>query len=238
MTDERAAAPERPSRTDRADAAARRRALLLRIAGGLGVLILLVVAGLLFLNKGSSILPGSNDRGPTSFSFDLKQVRASPITDQKPAALQAEADEAAEAVKATMDRFYFEAYVDRAAWGGGDYDEAFALVQDPAAASAETDAGVLTLGTTAPQDYEAVGSPKGTLSVVVLTNEEDVAVTAIARVVFRVRTELKGGGATRIVSTGAFFLRPGDEGWSIFAYRVDRNEEPGQPSKSPTAEAS
>lgn len=207
----------------------------MRVAGGVGVLALVVVAGLLLLNKGGSGPPTDGTEGPTSFSFALKGAKASPITDRKPVDLQAEADEAADAVKATMDRFYFEAYVDRDAWGT--YDGAFELVQDPAAGSVEADADVLTLGATAPQDYRSIEAPKGTLNVVVLTNDENVAVTAIARVVFHVETQLTAGGATRITSKGAFFLRPGDEGWSIFAYRVDRDEEEAEPSASPTAEA-
>jgi hypothetical protein len=236
LTDQPPAAPERPSRTDRAGDAERRRTLWLRIAGGVAVLALLVVAGIFLLGDGDSDGPGvDGDLGPTGFSFELKRAKAAPTSDLKPADLQDEADEAAEAIKATMDHFYFEAYVNRDAWGT--YEDAFALLQDPAAASAGTDTDVLTLGTTAPENYEAVQTPAGTLNVVVLTNEKDVAVTAIARVVFRMNAQLAAGGTTRITSTGSYFLRPADEGWAIFAYRVDRNEQEAAPEPSPTAEA-
>lgn len=196
------------------------------------MLALLIVAGLFLLGDGASQGPGPGDEGPTAFSFDLKRVKAAPVTDRTPSDLQGEADTAADAVKATMDLFYFDAYVDRDAWGA--YDEAFALLQDPAASTAESDADVLTLGTTAAQDYEALVGQSGTLSVVVLTNEEDVAVSAIARVVFHADGRLSSGGTTRITSVGSYFLRPGDEGWSIFAYSVDRNEEEAPSSSTPS----
>jgi hypothetical protein len=234
LTDQPPAAPERTSRTDDAGDAERRRTLWLRIAGGVAVLALLVVAGIFLLGDGGPGGPDVGDLGPTGFSFELKRAKAAPISDRKPVDLQDEADEAAEDVKATMDHFYFEAYVNRDAWGS--YEDAFALLQDPAAASAGSDAEVLTLGTSAGENYEAVEEPAGNLNVVVLTNEEDVAVTAIARVVFRMNAQLTAGGTTRITSTGSYFLRPADEGWAIFAYRVDRNErEASEPS--PTTEA-
>jgi len=234
LTDRPPAAPERPSRTDRVGDAERRRTLWLRIAAGVAVLALLVVVGIFLLGDGDSGPDDVGDLGPTGFSFELKRAKATPITDLKPVDLQDEADEAAEAIKATMDHFYFEAYVNRDAWGS--YEDAFALLQDPAAASAGSDADALTLGTTAPEDYEAVDAPAGTLTVVVLTNEKDAAVSAIARVVFRINAQLAAGGTTRVTSKGSYFLRPADEGWVIFAYRVDRDErEASEPS--PTAEA-
>ena len=233
MTDQPPAAPARPSRTDRTEAE-RRRTLWLRIAGGVAVLALLGVVAFFLLGDGGPGGPGFVDLGPTGFSFELKRAKAAPVSDLKPADLQEEADQAAEAIKATMDHFYFEAFVNRDAWGS--YEDAFALLQDPAAASAGSDADVLTLGTTAAEDYETVEAPAGSLNVVVLTNEDDVAVTAIARVVFRMNAQLAAGGTTRITSTGSYFLRPADEGWAIFAYRIDRNErEASEPS--PTTEA-
>jgi hypothetical protein len=232
LTEQPPAAPERPSRTERADDAERRRALWLRIAGGVALLALLVVAGLFLLGDGDERPGIVDDLGPTGFSFELKRAKAAPVSDREPADLQEEADQAAEAIKATMDHFYFEAFVNRDAWGS--YEDAFALLQDPAAASAGSDTDVLTMGASAPEDYGSVESPAGTLNVVVLTNEKDVAVTAIARVVFRMNAELTAGGTARITSTGSYFLRPADDGWAIFAYRVDRNErEASEPSPTP-----
>ncbi|HZB01878.1 MAG TPA: hypothetical protein VE800_07200 [Actinomycetota bacterium] len=231
--DQPPASPERSSPADRDDDDERRRALWLRIGAGVAVLALLVVAGIFLLGDGGPGVGPGEDLGPTGFSFELKRAKASPVTEQMPVDLQDVADEAAEAVKATMDHFYFGAYVNRDAWGS--YEEAFALLQDPAASNADADTDVLTIGTTASEDYESVEEPAGTLNVLVLTNEEDVAISAIARVVFRMDAQLAAGGTTRITSTGSYFLRPGDEAWEIFAYSVDRNEE-GSAVPSATAE--
>jgi hypothetical protein len=233
--DQPPAAPERTSRTERADDAERRRSLWLRIGAGVAVLALLVVAGIFLLGGGG---PGGGPGagpGPTGFSFTLKRAKAAPVSDLKVADLQDVADETAETVKATMDHFYFEAYVNQDGWGS--YEEAFAFLQDPAASSAGDDTAVLTLGATAAEEYEAVvDEPAGTLNVVVLTNEKDVAISAIATVVFRMDAQLAAGGTTRITSTGSYFLRPGDEAWEIFAYSVDRNEQEAGAQPSPTAE--
>ena len=231
--DQPPASPERSSPADRDDDDERRRALWLRIAAGVAVLALLVVAGIFLLGDGGPGAGPGEDLGPTGFSFELKRAKAAPVSEQMPVDLQDVADEAAEAVKATMDHFYFGAYVNRDAWGS--YEDAFALLQDPAASNADADADVLTIGTNASEDYESVEEPAGTLNVLVLTNEEDVAISAIARVVFRMDAQLAAGGTTRITSTGSYFLRPGDEAWEIFAYSVDRNEE-GSTVPSPTAE--
>jgi hypothetical protein len=227
------ASTERSSPADRDDDDERRRALWLRIGAGVAVLALLVVAGIFLLGDGGPGAGPGEDLGPTGFSFELKRAKAAPVSEQMPVDLQDVADEAAEAVKATMDHFYFGAYVNRDAWGS--YEEAFALLQDPAASNADADADVLTIGTNASEDYESVEEPAGTLNVLVLTNEEDVAISAIARVVFRMDAQLAAGGTTRITSTGSYFLRPDDEAWEIFAYSVDRNEE-GSAEPSPTAE--
>ena len=209
----------------------RRRTLWLRVLGAVGVVALAVVAVVLLLGGGGgSLLPGG-DEGPSGFEFELATAKASPTTDSTPADLQSEADAAAAAVKSTMDHYYFSAFVDRDAWG--DYTDAYALLDDAAAAKAETDADVVTLGTTASDRYGSIADPRGTLHVLVLTNEHDHAVSAIARVTFRLDAELTDGGANQVTSTGSFFLRPGEDGWVIYAYRVDRNERPA-PSPSPT----
>ena len=207
-----------------------------RIAAGVAVLALIGVAAFLLLGDGGSILPnGDGDEGPTGFSFTLGRVRAAPISQRKPEQLQDEADEAADAVKATMDQLYFDAYVDEGAWGS--YEDAITLFLGPAADVANDDLDSLTLGTSAPQEYEGLLDPAGVLQVVVLTNAKDVAISAVARVNFHADTELAGGGATRITSKGAFFLRPASDGWRIFAYRIDRDEEEAAASPTPSGEA-
>ena len=62
------------------------------------------------------------------------------------------AQEAGAGVKETMDELYFRAFVDQGSWG--DYEAAFELFEGGAAASAESDTEVLTLGSTANDDFE------------------------------------------------------------------------------------
>lgn len=235
LGDEPAAAPERRTETASGAHAGRSRSTWPRIAIGVAAVAIVAVAAFLFLGgDDGTLLPGGDD-GPSEFSFDLRKVRAVPVGDRSAAQLQDEADQAAEAVKATMDRLYVAAFVDEDAWGS--YDDAFALFQGPAVDGAREDVDALTLGATAADDYEGVADPAGTLEVTVLTNERDAAVTAIALVRFHADAELSAGGSSRVTSEGSFFLRPTDDGWLIFGYRVDREAEAAA-SPSPTGEAS
>lgn len=170
--------------------------------------------------------------GPGEFSFELGKVQATPITRTPRTELNDVAREAGTGVKETMDELYFRAFVDQGSWG--DYGAAFELFEGGAAEQAGSDADVLTLGTTANDDFEALDEASGTLTVSVLTDAKDAPVSAIAQVEFEATVEARGGGsATQVVSVGSFFLREVDGAWRIFAYQVDRNDvEAAAPSPS------
>jgi hypothetical protein len=196
------------------------------------VLAIVAIAGVLLFGGGGSLLPNDVD---SSFSFELRRVEAATLIDRAPAELQDEAEEASAQVKETMDALYSAAFVDRSAWGS--YEDAFAQFDGSAAESARADVDVLTLGSSASEEYRAIASPAGTVTIVVLTDRRDAPVTAIARVEFHADAELDAGGASRITSRGAYFLRPTGDGWRIFAYSIDRDEEPTA-SATPTGTAS
>jgi hypothetical protein len=202
------------------------------VAAGVAVLAIVVVAGVLLFRDGGSLLPNGDD---ASFSFELRRVKAATLTDRAPAELQDEAEEAGARVKETIDALYSAAFVDRSAWGS--YDDAFALFDGSAAERAQADVDVITLGSSAPEEYRELASPAGTVTIVVLTDRRDAPVSAIARVDFHADAELDAGGANRITSRGAYFLHPTGDGWRIFAYSIDRDEEPTA-SASPTGTAS
>jgi hypothetical protein len=226
--------PEQQSRAGRSEDAARRRATAWRrAAAALGVVALLVVAGSLLLGGDGSLIDG-NHAGPGEFSFELKKVRVVPITRTPPADLQDEAEEAGVGVKATMDELYFRAFVDTGSWS--DYTAAFDLFEEQAAARAEADTDVLTLGSTANEDYETLEPRPGALRIVVLADRKDAPVRAVAEVEFKADADLKDGTSTVLTSSGSFFLRREGEKWLIFAYRVDRDEQPSH-TPSPTEEA-
>jgi hypothetical protein len=189
---------------------------------GVAVVAVLVVGGIL-LTGGDVPLIADGPHGPSSFSFDLAgNVQVSPTSDTPPAQLGDVARDAGDGVKQTMDELYFSAFVDSDQWG--EYAEAFALFDSRAAASAEDDADVLTLGPTAGDLFETVEPTSGTLTISVLTNGQDAPVSAVAEVEFFADATGTDGSTTEITSTGSFFLRQVDGTWRIYAYRVDRDD--------------
>ena len=194
---------------------------------------LLAVGGFLFFGGDVSLI--DEPSGPGEFSFALGNVQASPVTDTPPPQLKDIAREAGASIKETMDELYFRAFVDSSSWG--DYAAAFELFEGEAAASAELDTEVLTLGPTANDDFEAMASPSGTLTIAVLTDKKDVPVTAVAEVQFLADAQRKDGTSTEISSSGSFFLRQVGGAWRIFAYRVDRADQAAE-EPSPTGSPS
>jgi hypothetical protein len=180
-----------------------------------------VVAWILLSGEVPLISEGPS--GPTSFAFEMAgDVHVSPTSDTPPAQLGDVAGEAGDGVKETMDELYFRAFVDQDSWG--DYAEAFALFDGPAAARAEADTEVLTLGPAAGDGFEVVNPTSGTLTISVLTNGKDAPVTAVAEVEFLAEATRTDGGITEISSAGSFYLRQVDGTWRIFAYDVDRDD--------------
>ena len=53
---------------------------------------------------------------------------------------------------------------------------------------------------------------------------------------FAASTALGDGTATTVASEGSYFLHPTEDGWLIYAYRIDRDEQAATPS--PSTEAS
>ena len=194
-----------------------------------------IVAILLFGGGGPGIIDlGPN--GPDDFSFQLGKVQATPITRTPPPELHDVAQEAGAGVKETMDELYFAAFVDQGSWG--DYGAAFELFEGSAAARAESDQEVLTLGPTAGDDFDSIDAASGTLTISVLTDDQDAPVSAVADVEFEATVEgANGGTSTQVVSIGSYFLRQVDGAWRIFAYDVDRDDveaEAPSPSGSPS----
>jgi len=198
------------------------------------VVALLVIGGVLFF---ADDVPGlrNGPEAPGEFSFRLGNVQASPITKTPPSELKDVAREAGAEVKETMDELYFRAFVDTSSWG--DYATAFELFDGDAAARAEADAEVLTLGPTASDVYGSLDPTSGTLTISVLTDKRDAPFTAVAEAQFLANAVGKDGTSTEISSFGSFFLRQVDGVWRIFAYRVDRDDQAAagpSPSGSPS----
>ena len=206
-----------------------------RIAIAVGGVAVVAIVAILLSGGGGGIIDGGPN-GPDDFSFQLGQVQATPITRTPPPELHDVAQEAGAGVKETMDQLYFAAFVDQGSWG--DYGPAFELFEGSAAARAEADEEVLTLGPTAGDDFDSIDAASGTLTISVLTDDKDAPVSAVADVEFEATVQgADGGTSTQVVSAGSYFLRQVDGAWRIFAYDVDRDDveaEAPSPSGSPS----
>ena len=181
----------------------------------------MVVIAVILLTGGDVPLIDGPD-GSSGFSFQLGKVQAAPITRTPAAELHEVAQEAGAGVKETMDELFFRAFVDQGSWG--DYGTAFELFESTAAARAESDQEVLTLGSTASDELESIEAPSGTLTISVLTNRQDEPVSAVADIEFEATVQAAGGGTSQVVSVGSFFLRQVEGAWRIFAYDIDRDD--------------
>jgi hypothetical protein len=189
---------------------------------GVAVVAALVVGAILLVG-GNVPLISDGPQGPSSFSFELAgNVRVSPTSDTPPAQLADVARDAGDGIKATMDELFFRAFLDTDSWG--DYSDAFVLFEGRAAASAERDVDVLTLGPTAGDRFEAVEPSSSTVRITVLTNGRDAPVSAVAEVEFVADATGTDGSTTEVASAGSFYLRQVDGTWRIYAYRVDRDD--------------
>jgi len=205
-----------------------------RIAIAVVVVALLAIGGFLLFGGDVPLIDEGPD-APGEFSFEMKGLRASTTSRTPPAQLRDTIREAGTGVKATMDELYLRAFVDMDSWG--DYEAAFAVFDGPAAARAEADGDVLTLGLDANEVYDALTPTTKTLSITILTDRKDAPASAIAQVRFQADAQAQDGSSTQVSSSGAFFLRPVEGEWKVFAYQVDRDDQASE-EPSPTGSPS
>ncbi|HZP89962.1 MAG TPA: hypothetical protein VFC04_03080 [Actinomycetota bacterium] len=209
----------------------------------------LVALGLvlfLVLRAGGGGAGGIFGGGPddTIPAFDFRIAKAQPIvvTDKDPAQFDSSAAQVADDVTKTMTTLYTEAFLDPSNWRDGTYDNVWPLFDEGSRASAQQDGTTLTLGTSAGDTFEKVGRPKGKITVKVLLDREEKPSMAVAIVKFTALGTRKDGTYTEIVSTGQYFLKPGDSGWTVYAFQVRRADHettpPPGPSGSPSGASS
>ncbi|HEX5937673.1 MAG TPA: hypothetical protein VFZ75_08320 [Actinomycetota bacterium] len=185
-------------------------------------MVAVLIVGWLLLSGGDIPLVDDGPSGPSSFSFELAgNVRLSSTSQTPPAELAGAARNAGDGVKETMDELYFRAFLDTDSWG--DYADAFALFDTQAAARAQADTEVLTLGSTAGETFDSVRPTSGELAISVLMDKDKPA-TAVAEVEFLADATRSDGGTTAIASSGSYYLRQVDGAWRVFAYDVDRDD--------------
>lgn len=197
---------------------------VLLIAGGIGAFVLLS-------NGGSDSGDGGGGGGPEistetpDFAFDMRHfdvVASSTETKIDHDAMQSAADN----VTASLDTYYRSAFLDPSNWREGTYDSAWSAYEKEAVADAKAQADVVTLGDQY-TDSESVMPKPSTDSVTILLGPSGKPETAVAQVTFGAL--VKGPAGPITVSTlGHFFLHPeGGKDWKIYAFRLDRGDEPG-----------
>ena len=206
------------------------------------VLVAIGAAILLATRGGEGSIIGGGDEPAPPFDFIVKPATAIPTApDADEAALSASADEVAQEITPLIDDLYTNAHLDPSNWRHDDYEEVFAAFAPQAAATAEQNVETLTLGSTAGNVFDTVdpGKSKSKLSYQVLFDPDGEPETAVVSVIFRATAERKNGTYLAVVSKGEFFLRQidGQEGWTITAFDVSRDDHETQPP-SPSASTS
>jgi hypothetical protein len=229
-----------PNRVQRGSNKKRRVPLALLIVPvvlvAIGVAILLALRG----GEGGAII-GGGDEPPPPFDFIVKPATAIPTApDADEAALSAGAEEVAQEITPTIDDLYTNAYLDPSNWRHDDFEEVFTAFAPHAAATAQQSVETLTLGATAGDVFETVDPGKSKLAYQVLYDPDGAPDTAVVSVIFRATAERKNGTFLAVVSEGEFFLSQieGQEGWTITAFDVTREDHETHPPPSPSASTS
>lgn len=199
----------------------------------LGVLAFLLLGG---GNGGGILRGGGPDDTIPAFEFATGKTTAVSVTDEKKE-VPGSARSAATDVTSTLDELYTEGFLDPANWRDGSYDEVWPLFADDAQGTAQQDSGTLTFGTGG-SALTRIGEPKGRIEVKVLLDDKDRVATAVAVVRFSAVGTRKDGRLTIIRSSGQYFLRPEGDGWRVYSFSVDRDDQVREPKPSPSGSAS
>jgi hypothetical protein len=188
----------------------------LLVTAALAIVLLAGVVWWVYLRTGT---PGVAD-----FSFDIGKVGGRPVGDPAP---REDLEEAAVAVRDTLDDLFVEGFIDPSEWRGGQFPGIFDAFSGPAVKKARSDIPVLTLGPDARQI--AFMRPRfGRLNVRFLTDEEGGLTGAVATTSFAAQGEFAEGGPVLAQHEGTWFMRPLADQWLIVGYRARGTVGPGQ----------
>lgn len=237
LTDSRLAQPVVANRAERRNGNGKRRLplalLLIPVAlVAAGVVLILVVSG---GGDGGGVVDNNDDEAAPPFDFRVGRVRVERVVaDADTDALRTEAETlTTEEITPVIDELWTDGFLDPANWREGDYEEFFALFADDAAAAAQSNVDVLTLGANAGDEYERVTPDRGGIEYTVLFDRDNNPDTVTARVRFYATAELNDGTSVAIVSAGQLFLQNRD-GWKVVAFDVRRNDHEATPTATPS----
>jgi hypothetical protein len=222
------------NRVERASSKKKRRTPILLIVVPI-VLVVTAALVILLLQGGEVPILGGEEEPVPEFDFTVgRSVAVATAADADADALDPAAETVGGEITPVLDDLYTNAFLDPSNWREGDYEEVFETFAPDAVAAAEQNVDVLTLGTTAGDDFESVDPQRGKVSFEVLFDRDGNPATAVAAVRFTALGERRDGTFVKIVSEGQFFLQEVD-GWKITAFDVTRSDEEAEPPPSPSA---
>jgi hypothetical protein len=201
------------------------------------IVALVALAYLVFRGGGGGgiLSDGGPDNTIPAFEFAQGKTSAVFVTNEKKSKPPASATAAAADVTSTLHDLYTEAFLDPANWRDGSYDEVWPLFSDGASGAAQQDAATLTVGAAGGQTFEKIADPKGRVEVKVLLDDQERVATVVAVVRFSAVGTRKDGKLTIFRSSGQYFLLPGGDGWQVYSFSVDRDDQVREPKPSPSA---
>jgi hypothetical protein len=205
----------------------------------LALVVIGVLGFVLFGGGGDGGLIGGGGEDDTIPAFDFKvgKTSAVSVTADKEKTPDV-AKTAATDITSALDTLYTEAFLDPANWRDGSYDEVWPVFADSATGEAQQDADALTVGTGGGEAFQKIVEPKGRIQVKVLLNDKDRIATAVAIVRFSAVGTRKDGKLTVFRSAGQYFMQPGDDGWQVYSFSVNRDDQLREPKPSASASAS
>jgi hypothetical protein len=203
---------------------------VLKFASALA-LVLAVAALLVRLIGGEETKAEPIGRVAFLSKLDVVSQRSAEPSQQAAAAEQ-------QAIVTLITDWYQRAFVDPRLWGDGTFPEVAALFQGAAAAAFRRDIDSLTIGD-ARTELTRV-RPRGARVTITLYFDDDRAPFAIASVVFNATGVLKQEAKDEEAPTldirqkATLYLSKTAQGWRVFAYDADQNQDTIEPEATPS----
>lgn len=185
-----------------------------------------------------NLMGGDEEPEPQPSQLPVPQVSFAGATsaEGEVAPRRANAEREAEHIRALLDTWYQQAFVDPALFGDGTFPEVAALFREDARDRFLTDLDVLTIGP-ALGEVSRVEPRKATADVTVYFQDGRRPRYAVAEVRFVARALPVAAAAfpLRIVQTGTYHLERVSRGWKVTFYDADQTQRSIEPKPSPTA---
>lgn len=162
------------------------------------------------------------------FAFEVDNLTIYPTVHQK-GAEKATADQvrSAEDLSELLALLYSKGFLDPVDWRSGDYAAVYDLFDQASTPDAKAAEEVLTAGAKAGATYDDIQPGFAHLNIKLMTDEKGEPINAVGIAEFHAVATAKDGQLTTLISKGQFFFNPVGKGWEIYAFDVDRTDQPG-----------